>query len=157
MGNPFLLLCDEDGEVDLSKLTEKAAEMEVKKKERIQEIEKQKNIINPLLLPSCHNDDDEIEGDGWKVHESRRKRNGEKGGEADVGSETVVEKKEESGGWEEEVNVYDQGLLVEEITKGIQKMKRIVEERMKIKAADIAIHSKKKKNAIRKLYGKHPR
>ncbi|KAK1551441.1 hypothetical protein Q3G72_035610 [Acer saccharum] len=160
MGNPFLLLCDEDGEVDLSKLTEKAAEMEVKKRGRIQEIEKQKNIINPLLLPSYHNDDDEIEGDEWKVHESRRKRDGgggvEKGGEAAVGSETVIEKKEESGGWEE-VNVYDQGLLVEEITKGTQKMKRIVEERKKIKAADIAIHSKKKKNAIRKFYGKHTR
>ncbi|KAK4854668.1 hypothetical protein QYF36_027522 [Acer negundo] len=159
MGNPFLLLCDEDGEVDLSKLTEKAAEMEVKKKERIQEIEKQKNIINPLLLPSCHNDDAEIEGDGWKVHESRRKRDGgEKVGEAAVGSETVVEKKEESGGWEEEVYVYE-GLLVEEKTKGTLKTKRRIEERMKIKAADIAIHSKKKKkaNAIRKLHGKNPR
>ncbi|KAK3210454.1 hypothetical protein Dsin_015160 [Dipteronia sinensis] len=149
MGNSFLLLTDEDGEVDLSKLMKKAAEVEVKKKEKIQE----NNMINPFLLPSCHNDNDE---DGWKVHERRRKRDGgEKGGEGGVGSETV-----ESGEWEEEegINVYE-GLLVEEITKGTLKTKRIVEKRMKIKAADIAIHSKRKKkaNAIRKLNGKNPR
>ncbi|KAK2645318.1 hypothetical protein Ddye_020513 [Dipteronia dyeriana] len=134
MENSFLLLSDEDGEVDLSKLVEKAADMEAKKKGRIQE----KNMINPLLLPSCHSDN----GDGWKVHENRRKRDGgDKGGEG-----AAVE--EESG----EVYVYE-GLLVEEITKGTLKTKRIVEERMKIKAADIAIHSKRKKkaNSIRKL------
>ncbi|TXG69749.1 hypothetical protein EZV62_004684 [Acer yangbiense] len=138
-GNSFTLLCDEDGEVDLSKLTEKAAEMEMKMKmktkERIQEIENRKNIINPLLMPSCHSTNkDEAEGDDWKVHESRRRRDGsgEKGGGAASRSETVVsmknevKKKEgESGESEEEEEVYD-GLLVEEITKGKQKMRRMV-------------------------------
>ncbi|KAK3204768.1 hypothetical protein Dsin_018814 [Dipteronia sinensis] len=121
-GNSFFLLCDEDGDIDLSKLTEKVAEMEITMKKRIQEIKNQKNIINPLLIPSCHND--EVEGDEWKVHESRRKRDGggNMGGEAAVGSEKKqVKKKEgESGELEEEQEVYE-GLVVEEITKGTQK------------------------------------
>ncbi|KAK2652780.1 hypothetical protein Ddye_012636 [Dipteronia dyeriana] len=150
-GNSFTLLCDEDGEVDLSKLTEKAAEMgmKTKTKERIQEIENRKNIINHLSMPSCHSTTkDEAEGDDWKVHESRRRRegSGEKGGGAASRSKTVVlrengVKKEGDSREPEEEEVYE-GLLVEEITKGKQKMRRIVEK------------SQKKKAAFRKLKGK---
>ncbi|KAL5769314.1 hypothetical protein ACOSQ2_016097 [Xanthoceras sorbifolium] len=142
-GNSFSLLIDEDGEVDVSKLKEKAAVMGMKKK--IQEIEDRKNALFPswrsIGFPNeTNNIAKEEEGDEWKVRESKPRRDGggEKGGDGGLLEKKEVKKKEEDeeeeGRESEELLVYE-GLLVEEITKGKQKMRRITTKRKKAAAA----------------------
>ncbi|KAL5838840.1 hypothetical protein ACOSQ3_016009 [Xanthoceras sorbifolium] len=140
-GNSFSLLIDEDGEVDVSKLKEKAAVMGMKKK--IQEIEDRKNALFPswrsIGFPNeTNNIAKEEEGDEWKVRESKPRRDGggEKGGDGGLLEKKEVKKKEEDEEEEresEELLVYE-GLLVEEITKGKQKMRRITTKRKKAAA-----------------------